>query len=264
MNKKLLRKIYDQIVPSTIQWLPRYYTVLRLIKKEGLVLDASCGTGDITIALKKKSVKVIGINISEEEIMVAREKAEKKGTRINFIVGDLTNIPFKDNIFAQIVSLDTLEHIRDDDRIFQEFARLLKVLGKLIISVPRGATNSAELFQEQKNLRKLIPPFLYTDTSFNGKSWLEASEKDTMKKMGHLRNYSVDKLRRKTVSFFKIAHYEYALKKFSSLATDITYGIKGLSLVKSFVFFIAVRLDRYFQKNNKGYLLVCEFQKLVE
>jgi len=120
------------------------------------------------------------------------------------------------------------------------------------------------LFQEQKNLRKLVPRFLYTDTPFNGKSWLEASEKDTMKKMGHFRNYSVDKLRRKTASFFKIAHYEYALKKFSSLATDITHGIKGFSLVKSFVFFITVRLDRYFHKSNKGYLLVCEFQKLVK
>ena len=264
MNRNLFRRIYNQIVPSTTQWLPRYYTVLKLIDKEGLILDASCGTGEITIGLKKKDVKVIGINISKKEIMVARGEAKKEGIKIDFIIGDLTSAPFKDNTFTQIISLDTLEHIKDDNKVFQEFARQLKVSGRLIISVPWGATNSAELFQEQKNLRRLIPRFLYTDTSFNSRSWLEASEKDTMKEMKHFRNYSVDKLKRKITSFFKIAHYEYALKKFSSLATDITYGIKVCHFLKPFIFFIAVRLDRYFQKNRKGYLLICEFQKLVK
>lgn len=62
---------------------------------------------------------------------------------------------------------------------------------------------------------------------FRGKSWLETTEEDTMKEMGHFRNYSIGKLKKKTSPFFKITHYEYALKKFSSIATDITYGIKG-------------------------------------
>lgn len=263
MNKKWLKKIYEKIVPSTTQWLPRYYTVLRLIERgEGLVLDASCGTGDITIELKKKGVKVIGINISEEEIMLARKKADEEGVKIDFVIGDLTNAPFKDKIFSQIISLDTLEHIKDDDSVFQEFGRMLKRSGKLILSVPYGATNSAKLFWEQRILRKLIPHFLYSNTSFRGKSWLEATEEDTMKEMGHFRNYSIGKLKKKTAPFFRITHYEYALKKFSSIATDITYGIKGFSLLKPFIFFIAVRLDHYFQKNKKGYLLVCKLQKL--
>ena len=73
-----------------------------------------------------------------------------------------------------------------------------------------------------------------------------------MIEMGHLREYSIDSLREKTDSFLKITHHEYALKKFASLATDITYGIKGFLLLKPFIFFIAVRLDRHFQKNKKG------------
>lgn len=263
MNKKWLKKIYEKIVPSTTQWLPRYYTALRLIEREeGLVLDASCGTGDMTIELKKKGIKVIGVNISKEEILLARKKAEEEGLKIDFVIGNLTNVPFKDKTFSQIISLDTLEHIEDDDSAFQEFARMLKRSGKLILSVPYGATNSAELFREQRVLRKLIPRFLYSDMSFRGKSWLEATEEDVMREMGHFRNYSVSKLKKKTPPFFKITHHEYALKKFSSIATDIIYGIKGFSLLKPFIFFIAVRLDHYFQKNKKGYLLVCKLQKL--
>jgi len=101
-----------------------------LIKKEGLILDAWCDTGEITIGLKKKGAEVTGINISEEEIMVEREKAEKKGTKIDFIIRDLTNVPLKDNTFTQIISLDTLEHIEDDDKTFQKFARLLRNCSK--------------------------------------------------------------------------------------------------------------------------------------
>ena len=262
MDKKWLKWMYEKIRPSITQWLPRYYTALRLIKiGESFILDASCGTGDTTIELKKKGVKVIGINISKEEIMLAREKADKGGAKIDFVIGDLTNAPFKDKTFDQIISLDTLEHIKDDDIVFREFARMLKPSGKLILSVPYGATNSAELFREQRILRKLIPRMLYSNASFNGKPWLQSTEEDAMKEMGHFRNYSVGKLKKKTTSFFEITHYEYALKKFASLATDITYGVKGFSLLKPFIFFIAVRLDRYFQKNKKGYLLVCEFQR---
>jgi ubiquinone/menaquinone biosynthesis C-methylase UbiE len=263
MNKKWLKWMYEKIRPSITQWLPRYYAVLRLIKiGEGFILDASCGTGDTTIELKKKGAKIVGINISKEEVMLALKKAEREGVKIDFVIGDLTNAPFKDKTFSLIISLDTLEHIEGDDKVFREFARMLKLSGKLILSVPYGATNSAELFREQRILRKFMPCFLYTNASFNGKSWLEATEEDAMKEMGHFRNYSVGKLKKKTTSFFEInTHYEYALKKFASLATDITYGIKGFSSLKPLIFFIAVRLDRYLQKNKKGYLLVCEFQR---
>jgi len=65
MNKKL-RMIYTQIVSPNTQWLPRYYAALKLIEREGdLVLDASCGTGDITIELRKRGTKVTGINIMD-------------------------------------------------------------------------------------------------------------------------------------------------------------------------------------------------------
>lgn len=253
--------IYTQIVPPPIQWLPRYYIALRLIERGGITLDASCGTGHIIIELKKRGEKVIGANISKEETKLACKKTEKEGVKTDFVIADLTNAPFKDETFNQIISLDTLEHIEDDDTVFQEFARMLKRSGKLIISVPFDATNSAKLFQEQRILRKLIPHFIYSNASFKGKSWLEASVEDTMKEMEHLRNYTVSKLKNKTSSFFELIHYEYALNKFASIATDITYGIKGASLLKPFIFFIAVRLDRYLQRNKKGYLLVCEFKR---
>lgn len=263
MIRKLFKAIVNYIAPLPTQWLPRYYSVLRLIynKNRSLILDASCGTGDTTIGLKKRGARVIGVNISKEEIMLAGKKAEKEEIKTDFVVADLVNAPFRNKAFDQIISLDTLEHIQDDDAVLQEFARMLKSSGNLILSVPYGATNCAELFREQRILRKSIPRFLYTNASFRGKSWLEATKEDAMNEMGHLRDYSIDKLKKKTGHFFEITHYEYGLKKFGSLATDVTYGIKGFSFLKPFAFFIATRLDRYFQRNTKGYLLVVEMRR---
>lgn len=224
-------------------------------------MDASCGTGDITIELNKEGAEIVGVNISKHEIMLARGKQKKEGLQIDFVIGDLTKAPFKDEAFNEIISLDTLEHIADDQGVLQEFARILKPSGKLILSVPYGATNSAKLFREQRILRKLIPRFLYANASFKGKSWLEATREDTMNAMGHLRDYSIDELKKKTTPFLEVTHHEYALRKFSSLATDITYGIKGFSVLKPFIFFIAVRLERYFQRKARGYLLIVEMVK---
>lgn len=266
MNRKLLGKLYYQIAPSTTQWLPRYYNVMPFVtrlseQKGGLVLDASCGTGDTTIELKKTGTKVIGLNISEEEIMIARRKAKEEGVEVDFIIGDLTRCPLRDRAFSQIISLDTLEHIEDDNAVFREFARILKSLGSLILSVPFGATNSAQLFREQRMLRRVIPRFIYAGASYNGRSWLEATREDAMTEMGHLRDYSIEELEPKTEQFFSVAHYEYALKRFGSLATDVTYGIKGLWPIKPFMFYIAVRLDHYFQKKSKGYLLIVDLER---
>lgn len=140
---------------------------------------------------------------------------------------------------------------------------MLQSSGLLVLSVPYGAINSAELFIEQRILRKLTPRLFYSSTLFTGKSWLEATREDAMNEMGHLRDYSIDKLREENQQIFEIIHHEYELQKFSSIAADIAYGIKGFSLLKPFIFFIAVRLDRYFQKSNKGHLLIVEMKRKV-
>lgn len=107
--KHAFKSTLSHIVPSTTLWLPRYYRTLKLVGKEGPILDASCGAGDISIELEKKTGQVvIGINLSKEEIMLASEKAEKQGIKLNLVIGDLTRSPFRDNIFNQIISLDTL------------------------------------------------------------------------------------------------------------------------------------------------------------
>jgi SAM-dependent methyltransferase len=48
----------------------------------------------------------------------------------------IQNLPFKDNIFDFIFSLEVIEHIRDDLSVMKELCRVLKPGGFLIITVP--------------------------------------------------------------------------------------------------------------------------------
>lgn len=52
------------------------------------------------------------------------------------IVSDISSIPRKDNSFDAIMCIEVLEHIPHPDKAIQEFSRLLKNDGKLIITAP--------------------------------------------------------------------------------------------------------------------------------
>jgi len=56
----------------------------------------------------------------------------------DFKKGDSCNLPFDDNSFDVVVSLETLEHVSDLDNTLDEIKRVLKPGGFLILSTPNN------------------------------------------------------------------------------------------------------------------------------
>lgn len=262
MKNNLITKALKALVPPQILWLPRYYILFKWVKfeRQELVLDAACGEGLVTFKLNKKGVIAVGVDKSDRNIKTAC-KQRGDGTEPEFIVADIRELPFENNTFDKIVSLDTLEHISDDNGVFREFNRVLKPKGRLIATLPFTHCSSMKFFVEQCVLRKFIPRFLYSRSLYNGRHWLKANEDDVMKAHGHLRNYSMPLLEEKIANLFKIDRYECFFKRFTALATDITYGVGGLWHLRFIFFLIATRLDYFVQKNKKGYWFIIEFSK---
>ena len=52
------------------------------------------------------------------------------------MVTDCTRLPFKSNVFSHTICSEVLEHIQDDGAAIQEFARVIRPAGLLIITFP--------------------------------------------------------------------------------------------------------------------------------
>lgn len=116
---------------------------LRLFNSNSLICSVGCGPcGHVEKYIYDKGFRVIGIDISEKCI----EIASNNNPQIKFEVGDLSKIKYEDNYFDGIVSyysiLDTPKIYLD--KIFNEFYRVLKPGGYLLLVVKEGSTERYE------------------------------------------------------------------------------------------------------------------------
>jgi len=100
------------------------------------VLDVGCGTGTLAIALKSSvgTGEVHGIDASPEMIEVAKEKAAKAGSDIDFQVALIEAIPFPDATFDLVTISLMLHHLPDDLKRtgLDEIRRVLKPGGRFM------------------------------------------------------------------------------------------------------------------------------------
>jgi|GEM_PF-2089909 len=99
------------------------------------VLDYGCGKGKILSEIYKinPQSQLYGADISK----IALESASQTVPAANLLLIDENQaVSLPSGGLDLVVSLDVIEHIYDTEMVFQEFNRLLKPGGKLLLSVP--------------------------------------------------------------------------------------------------------------------------------
>lgn len=102
------------------------------------VLDLACGTGEQIQSLflsKLNIITVNGVDTSEKMIIQARKKINAAGlSQVVFLEkGDACNLRFKDDFFDAVTISFGLSSINNDNEVFKEAWRVLKVDCPLII-----------------------------------------------------------------------------------------------------------------------------------
>ncbi len=117
------------------------------IKPGDRVLDAACGTGNLTLTAKTyvgQTGSVTGLDASPEMIARARQNAASAGLPAEFTLGVVEKIDVPDASFDVVISRLAIHHLPDDlkPRAFAEFLRVLRPGGRLFIVDFKRPSNS--------------------------------------------------------------------------------------------------------------------------
>ena len=101
------------------------------------VLDACCGTGDLSFALAERypSCHVVGLDFVPAMLERARAKTAKRGgdrSTPRFIQGDLLALPFPDGIFAAATVGWGVRNVADLRLAFAELTRVTRPGGRVV------------------------------------------------------------------------------------------------------------------------------------
>jgi len=107
------------------------------VYKNAVYLDCGCAEGDLTMLIAKKigTKKIFGLDINLESI----KEAKKRG--ISVVSADLNGkMPFKDEMFDVITSVQVIEHLYNTDMFIKELYRICKKGGYVLLSTENLAS----------------------------------------------------------------------------------------------------------------------------
>ncbi len=143
VGRVLGEQMVRQHVPETA------WTVSLLnIQPEDQILELGFGAGRAIelVAIQVPDGHVFGIDISQTMMHAARHRNARaiKSGRVTLRYGDLTTLPFADNQFDKVFSIQTLYFWPDPPHALAEIFRVLKPGGMLVVTLSTGTIDSTE------------------------------------------------------------------------------------------------------------------------
>lgn len=82
----------------------------------GPVLDAGCGTGEHALMAASQGLSVVGVDVSETALAIARAKADKRGLKADFIAADALHLERLGRRFATVLDCGLFHTFNRNER----------------------------------------------------------------------------------------------------------------------------------------------------
>ena len=104
----------------------------QILEREGLkprtAVDLACGTGSVTALLAARGLEVVGVDLSEEMLTVACQKASEQENPPMFVCQSLQELRLPRGVDLAVCALDSLDYILDPEDCKEAIRRAYKVL----------------------------------------------------------------------------------------------------------------------------------------
>lgn len=91
-------------------------------------VDLACGTGSVALLLAREGMQVIGVDLSQEMLCVASQKAQELENPPLFVCQDLSRLWLPRGVDLAVCALDSLDYITDPAACAEAIRRVYRVL----------------------------------------------------------------------------------------------------------------------------------------
>jgi ubiquinone biosynthesis O-methyltransferase len=199
-------------------------------------LDVGCGSGRASIPFARNGVKVIGLDISEQMVLRAKEKSKKQGLTdyIDYIIGDSENLPFKNNSFDAVIAFGVLYHVPTPQKMLDQMSKVLKREG---------------IYFGHENNKTILRP-IFDFLMCISRLWVEEAGNHPLISKSELKNWA-----NKVDLDIKI--------KSSVFFPPHLYNLLGFENAKKFIAFSDKILNRIQLTKNMGGVLIIQGKKTL-
>lgn len=127
-----LAAIYDKMIDVNynkwVEFIDEYFRLNNITLKGKKVLELGCGTGNMTLRLRSKGMEITALDISDDMLSTAQEKAFDSRLKINFLNQNMSDFELNRKFDLAFSFCDGYNYITEEESLANSFNRVFKHL----------------------------------------------------------------------------------------------------------------------------------------
>lgn len=118
------------------------------LKQNSNVLEIGCGSGWLSLELKRKGFNVVGLDPSLSSLRIAKDYSISRGMQIEYVHADASLPVFKNSVFDGVFAFHALHHVNDVEKVVENIRQWLGQRGTIAFYEHRQALSSLDLVRK--------------------------------------------------------------------------------------------------------------------